>query len=232
MGKLLSGLFLALITLSVSAAPAGYREGVDFKQLKQSLPVVVTPDKIEIDTVFWYGCSHCFDLARMQENWKEKLGTDVDTSDVPVIFGKPWQAHAQLFYALEDLKLLDKAHFAVFDAVQKQGRRLDNEKDMAAFLKERYGVNEADFERAYDSFGVRNQTQKASAITRGAQLTGVPAIIVNNRYLVDPAMAGGLENMLKVTEYLIEKIRAEKEAAGKAEKLEKAVSTVSVPADG
>ena len=229
MGKQLSGLFLALIALSVSAVPVEYREGVNFKELKQPLPAVATPEKIEIDTVFWYGCSHCFDLAKIQESWKDKLGKDVDTSEVPVIFGKPWQAHAQLFYALEDLKLLDKAHFAVFDAVQKQGRRLDNEKDMAAFLKERYGVKETDFGRSYDSFGVRNQTQKASAITRGAQLTGVPVIIVDNRYLVDPNMAGGLENMLKVTDFLIDKIRGEKEAAGK---VEKKVTVAPAPAGG
>ena len=231
MGKLLSGFFLALITLCVSTVSASFREGVDFKVLKQPLPLAGTSETIEIGTVFWYGCPHCFDLAKMQEDWKARLGKDVATSEIPVIFGKPWQAHAQLFYTLEELKLLDKAHFPVFDAVQKQGQRLDNEKDIAGFLKSRYGVKEADFERVYDSFGVRNQAQKASAITRGAQLNGVPAIIVDNRYLVDPALAGSLENMLKVTDFLIEKIRAERDAAGKKEANQKPVKVLA-PADG
>ncbi|WP_281645313.1 thiol:disulfide interchange protein DsbA/DsbL [Parendozoicomonas sp. Alg238-R29] len=215
MPRLLPVIFLALLSLPLLAAPAGYREGVDYKRLKQPLPVVGILGKIEVETVFWYGCPHCFDLAKIQEGWKKGLGKDVETAEIPVIFGKPWQAHAQLFYALEEMNLLEQAHFVIFDAVQKQGKRLDKEKDIAEFLKQRFGVKEADFGRIYDSFGIRNQAQKASAITRGAQLMGVPAIIVDNRYVVDPAMAGGLENMLKISDFLIEKIRAEKAVAEK-----------------
>ena len=210
MYKLRSFVVLALLFLPILATASNYREGTDYKLLKQPLPVSAQTDKIEIDTIFWYGCPHCYDLAKLQKPWEKGLASDVELQDVPVIFGKPWQAHAQLFYSLEDMNLLDKAHFVVFDAVQKQGRRLDSEKEMADFLNSRFNVKSSDFERTYNSFGVRNQTQKASSITRGAQLTGVPAIIVNGRYVVDPSMAGGLDNMLKITDFLIQKIRDEK----------------------
>ncbi|CAM3488195.1 thiol:disulfide interchange protein DsbA/DsbL [Parendozoicomonas haliclonae] len=216
MNKLRHLFFLMLSLFAFIAAAADFKEGVEYKALKQPIPVISSSaDKVEVDTVFWYGCPHCFDLAKLQEKWKKGKGEDVELDDVPVIFGKPWQAHAQLFYALEDMKLLDKAHFSVFEAVQEQGRRLDNEKDMTEFLNSRFGVKKEDFERAYGSFGVRNQTQKASAITRGAQLMGVPAIIVDGKYVVDPGMAGGLENMLKVADFLIDKARAEKSGKDK-----------------
>ena len=193
---------------------AAFKEGVDYKVLSQPLPVSQT-DKIEVNTIFWYGCPHCFDLAKMQAHWKKRQGNDVKTLETPVIFGRPWQAHAQLFYALEQLELHEKSLFTIFDAVQSQGKRLDNEKEMKAFLKEQFGVKPEEFDRVYDSFGVRNQSQKAAALTRGAQLMGVPAIIVSGRYVVDPEKAGGLENMLKIADFLIEKVRKEQGSSSK-----------------
>ncbi|MCL6268467.1 thiol:disulfide interchange protein DsbA/DsbL [Sansalvadorimonas sp. 2012CJ34-2] len=208
-------IFLALWALSGIATAASFKEGVDYKLLKQPLPLSQT-DKIEVNTIFWYGCPHCFDLAKMQVNWKKRQPSDVLTVETPVIFGRPWQAHAQLFYALEEMGLQERTLFKLFDAVQNQGKRLDNEKDMQVFLKEHFDVKPEEFDKVFDSFGVRNQVQKASAATRGAQLMGVPAIIVSGRYLIDPQMAGGLENMLNITDFLIEKIRKEKGSGGKS----------------
>ncbi len=200
--------------LPMLAFGAKYREGIDYKLLKQPVPLE-KPGKIEVNTVFWYGCPHCFDLARLQVDWKKTIKDDVAVIETPVIFGRPWQAHAQLFYALEELRLHDKTLFMLFDAVQNKGKRLDSEKDMIAFLKEHFEVKPDEFDRVYDSFGVRNQVQKASSLTRGAQLLGVPAIIVSGRYVVDPGMAGGLENMLKITDFLIDRQRKERKAAEK-----------------
>ncbi len=222
MHKLRYLFLLVLFCLPMMTSASDYREGKDYKLLKQPLPVTALSGEIEVDTIFWYGCPHCYDLSKLQVDWKKNQSADVELVDVPVIFGKPWQAHAQLFYTLDEMKLLDKAHFSVFDAVQEQGHRLDNEDEIADFMKSRFNVKPEEFKRAYSSFGVRNQTQKANAISRGAQLTGVPAIIVNGRYVVDPAFAGGLENMLKVTDFLVKKVRDEKSAKQAVDVKEKA----------
>ncbi len=227
MHKLRHWILLALFSvtiqgISLQSPAAEYKEGVQYKVLKTPLPKVIPEGKIEVETVFWYGCSHCYDLSVLEKDWKKTLGKDVINTDLPVVFGKPWQAHAQLFYTLEEMKLLDKAHLPVFEAVQKKGERLDNEKDMKTFLSSRFSVKPADFDKAYGSFGVMNQVQKAGAATRGAQLTGVPAIIINGRYLIDPVTAGGLDKMLQVSDYVIETLRKEnakgvKKAADKPE---------------
>ena len=205
---------LVFSCLSFVAMAENYKDGVDYKTLKNAVPTTSTDTKIGVSNIFWYGCPHCFTLARLQEGgWKNALGADVDFQETPVIFGKPWQVHAQMFYALESLNLIEKAHFPIFNAVQRQGKRLSNEQEVIDFVEQNYGVKPADFKKAYGSFNVRNRTQKASMITRGAQLMGVPAIVVDGRYVVDPTMAGGLENMLKITNFLVEKVREEKQAA-------------------
>lgn len=194
-------------------AVAEYKDGVDYKTLKSAVPTTSTDTTVGVSNIFWYGCPHCLTLAHLQESsWKKNLPADVDLHETPVIFGRPWQTHAQLYYALEQLGLIDKAHFSIFNAVQRQGHRLDDEQEIIEYMEKNYGVKPADFKRAFGSFKVRNMTQKANMITRGAQLMGVPAIVIDGRYVVDPNMAGGLENMLKITDFLVEKVRNEKKA--------------------
>ncbi len=202
---------LVFSCFSFVATAADFRDGVDFKVLKEAVPATSTEQTVGVSSIFWYGCPHCYNLSQMQEKgWLKTLPADVDFHELPVIFGKPWQAHAQLFYALEELKLIPAAQDVIFDAVQNKKQRLDDEAEIVAFVQEKFGVKPDDFLKVYRSFGVRKQTQQANTITRGAQLTGVPAIIVDGRFLVDPSMAGSLDRMLAVTDFLINQVRTEK----------------------
>ncbi|WP_211830201.1 thiol:disulfide interchange protein DsbA/DsbL [Kistimonas asteriae] len=216
MRKLLCGLIMAIGLVVVQAQADEYRAGQQYKVLKEAVSVEQTDGKIEVDTIFWYGCPHCYDLEKLIPAWKKTLSADVDVVKTPVIFGRPWQPHAQLFYTLEEMGLDETANTAIFEAVQKEGKRLDKPADMADFLNEHFKVNKETFLKTYDSFGVRNQSQKAYAKVRGAQLMGVPALIIDGRYVVDPQSAGGLEEMLKVADALVDKVRREKAPQQKA----------------
>lgn len=210
MQKWLCGMFMIIGLVAIQVQAVEYQAGQQYKVLKNAVSVEEPAGNIEVDIVFWYGCPHCYDLEKLMVGWKKTLASDVDVVKVPVIFGRPWQAHAQLFYTIEAMSLGEKVNNAVFDAVQRQGRRLNEPADMADFLHEQFKVNKKTFLQTYDSFGVRNQSQKAYAKVRGAQLTGVPALIIDGRYVVDPQSAGGLEKVLKVADELIDKIHREK----------------------
>ncbi len=212
MNKLRNLAFLFFSGLSFLATAEDLKENINYKVLEQPIATVSAGNTINISSIFSYGCPHCYSLAKIQAPWEKGLAKDVELKEVPVVFGKAYQAHAQLFYALEELNLLEKAHFPIFEAVQKQNRRLDDEKEIADFMSSSFGVDKEDFKRAYSQFNIRKQTQKASTMTRGAKLMGVPAIIVDGKYVVDPMTAGGLENMLKVTDLLVQKVRDERAA--------------------
>ena len=210
MRKLLCGLIMAIGLVTIQLQANEYREGKQYKVLNEAVFVESAKDKIEVGTVFWYGCPHCYDLEKRMVGWKKTLASDVRMVKIPVIFGRPWQAHAQLFYTVENMGLGEKVNNAIFESVQVEGKRLDKPADMADFLYQNFEVNKKTFLSTYDSFGVRSQCQKAYAIAKGAQLVGVPALIIDGRYVVDPLSAGGLDKMLNVADVLIEKVRREK----------------------
>ncbi len=162
--------------------------------------------KIEVIEMFSYGCSHCYEFEGTVEHWRARLPGDVQFRAVPVLFNPQFRALAQGFYTAQALKIVDKSHSAMFKALHTDGKPMWQAADMARFYAG-YGVSESDFTRTMDSFGVRASMQRSDKLTKDFQITGVPAIVVNGKYVVDGRMAGSNAGMLQVADFLIRKER-------------------------
>ena len=204
--KVLHTLLAALILLSAGLSQAAnYTAGQHYKVLGNStLPR--NPDMIEVVEVFWYGCGHCNHFEPTVQAWKKFIQADVDFYQLPAQFSRQWKIHASLFYLTHALKVNDKVHQAIFDSIHKKREPLFSEGDQKDFLAE-YGVSEADFDKHNDSFAVRRQLKQADQKVRTWGISGVPAIIVNGKYMVNASSAGGEEKIFDVVNYLIEKER-------------------------
>lgn len=199
---------LGLSTL-VSAAPL--TEGKDYTVSPNPVELSADNTKINVTEIFWYGCPHCYDLEEPLNAWVAELPDDVDFERMPATLGDTWVKHATAFYAAKQLGILDKVHADFFDALHQQGQKLTEPDDIAEFFSN-YGVSKEDALSALNGFGVKSELNRASAAMRNLELMGVPALIVDNRYIVSPSSAGSLENMPKVAEALIDQVREERAA--------------------
>ena len=162
--------------------------------------------KVHVEELFWYGCGHCFSLESHVESWVNKLPADVEFSRIPAMFGKSWVIHAQMYYIGEVLGITEKSHGDTFKAIHINGKRLQRKSEQQEFFAA-YGVSKEDFDKAYSSFTVKSRLQQGDKRIRAYRVSGVPAIVVNGKYLVDAASAGGQKNIFKVVNYLIEQER-------------------------
>jgi thiol:disulfide interchange protein DsbA len=158
--------------------------------------------KVHVEELFWYGCGHCFSLEDHVESWAAKLPSDVEFSRIPAMFGKSWVIHAQMYYMGEVLGITEKSHSDIFKAIHINGKRLQRKSEQKEFFAA-YGVSEEDFDKAYSSFTVKSRLQQGDKRIRAYRVSGVPAIVVNGKYLVDAGSAGGQQNIFKVVDYLI-----------------------------
>lgn len=196
-----------LSTLAV-AAPV---EGQDYSVLDTPVKTLVDDNQIEVTGVFWYGCPHCYNLEEPLNAWVAELPEDVTFNRLPATMGDTWVKHAFAYYAAEDLGIVDEVHDDFFDALHEQGKHLTDPDDIAAFFSN-YGVSEEDTLESLNSFGVKSQVNKANARMRGMELMGVPALVVDGRYVISPSSAGSLDNMPLIADSLIEQIREERSA--------------------
>ena len=199
----------SLIGMTATATAAEPIEaGKQYVELSSPVPVS-KPGKIEVVELFWYGCPHCYHFEPTINPWIKKLPDDVHFVRIPAMFGGVWDAHGQLFVTLESMGVEDKVHAAIFDAIQKQGKKLAKPDEMAEFLATQ-GVDKDEFLKAYNSFGVKSQVEKDKKLAMAYQISGVPTMIVNGKYRFDIGSAGGPDQALEVADQLIAKERAAK----------------------
>lgn len=190
----------------LAAAPAQsaigkWQAGRNYTLISPPQPTDAGPGKVEIIEVFWYGCSHCYELDPYLESWKKNKPANVEFVRVPVIWGAGHKLHARLFYTLKVLGKLEALHSKAFDTVHRGGNPLLGN-DEASTLKvqrawaEANGVDGAAFEREWTGFAVSTAVQRAEQLTRRYQVAGVPSMVVGGKYQADVGSAGGHSQLL------------------------------------
>ncbi len=187
--------------------PVGrWKPGVNYTPLVPAQPTNVPPGKVEVVEVFWYGCPHCSALEPFIQSWLKNKPDYVQFVRVPVMWGPVHRAHARLFYILQSLGRED-LHSKVFDTIHKDHNMLVSN-DEAATRKMQLdfatanGIKAADFNKAWDSFAVNADLQRAEQLTQRYHVEGVPLIVVNGKYTTDVGMAGGPGELLKLIDDL------------------------------
>jgi len=204
----LTSFFAALLatTALVLAAPAMAAEP-GYKAVQTDVSSL--DGKVLVQEFFWYGCPHCYYLEGELEPWLEELDEDVVFERRALALGQHWVPLTRAFYAADQLDVVDDTHAQVFHAIHEEGTRLTDADSIADFYAEQDVDREA-FLEAFDGFGTQNAIRQTGQIAQDAGVQGVPALLVDGRYLVTGRLAGGNVEMLQVVDTLIEQIRDER----------------------
>lgn len=207
---LLLAVVVMLAPVLVQASEPTYQEGKAYDRLQSQLPTR-HPDKIVVTEFFWYGCIHCFHFEPMLEAWKAKLPKDVLLERSPAIWNDRMKLHARAYYTAKALGVLDKVNQPLFNALNVDGKSLATEAAIGQIF-EAHGVSKEAFDKTFNSFGVTSEVSQADARQRNAGITGTPELTVNGTYRITGEQAGSQADMLKVADFLIDKIRKERAA--------------------
>lgn len=172
----------------------------------------ITPSsksKIEVMELFWYGCGHCYALEPHIEKWKKSLPSNVKFIKVPAIFNRGWEFHAKVFYAMQALDILDEAHDDFFKEIHVKGKRMGTVPQVVAFMK-KYGKTEKEVTDALNSFAVDSKVRNAKMISYSSTAEGVPAMLVDGKYITDVGMSGSADKLFEVVNGLAKKAQSER----------------------
>lgn len=220
MKSLITALFLAVTAITSHAAP---QLGTEFTNTPQILSTE-NPAKVEVVELFWYGCPHCYKLDPAINAWAKKLPKEAEFKRIPGVFQPAWIPMAKAYYTLEALSLVDKLHANLFEAIHQQKTLKPNDEAAAIdWIAKQSGLDRKKVEETFNSFSVNTKVSRASQYSKSCGATGVPAIIVDGRFLTSVKMATSSlppdigsdkahAELLNVTDYLIRQIAQEKAA--------------------
>ena len=191
---------------ALGLAHAQPKAGVEYRELSTPQPTD-TAGKIEVIEFFWYGCPHCYNFEPALESWVKKLPKDAQFRRVPAMFNEEYAAAARAYYALEAIGEVERLHKPLFDAVHTGSRlRVSNEAALTEWLGKQ-GVNTKKFAAAYRSFSVEGKLKRAAQLTQAYKIEGVPSMAVNGKYVVNTDNITSFDQLLAVTDYLVEQTR-------------------------
>ena len=203
----MKGIAVALFGLAL-ALPAAAQSDIEglYRKLPSPQPTS-DPDKVEVVEVFWYGCPHCNRFQSYINEWLETLPDHVRFVRMPAIFNDQWDLHARAYYIADALGTVDDLHPLIFAAIHDEGRSLASMDAIRDFFVA-HGVAATDFDRYAGSFSVESGVRRSLVMQDGYGLRGVPALIVNGRFLVTGSTAGSYPKLLEVADALIRREHA------------------------
>lgn len=205
---LVSGL---LLTVSFAGMAAdSFKEGEQYKIVRE-VQKPIDPKRITVEEAFWYGCQHCFHFDPVIEAWKKSKPADVDFSRLPSSLGHPQGViHQKAFYTAQSLNVGDKIHKPLFDGIHEQQQPLFTQDAIRLLFIREAGVAPDVFDGTFSGFAVDSQVRRADALLRAYGVASVPALVVGGKYTTNASMAGGFDGMIKVCNFLIDKVRQER----------------------
>ena len=193
----------SLVPFSAMAMPEAFIDGVHYKSTARLLSTSAD-DKVEVVEMFSYACPHCYHLEPHVEAWKKTASDNVVFIQMPAIFRDSWLELAKLYYTAEATGDLEKLHPLIFKAIHEEKRKMLTEEHMLDFAADN-GIDRDSFAKMMKSMTVQSKVKKALLKSQLSGITGVPAMIVNGKYISSTTMAGGEDELFKAVNFLVQK---------------------------
>jgi thiol:disulfide interchange protein DsbA len=197
------------------AQPGGKKPdaGIDYNELRPPQPTE-SASKIEVMEFFWYGCPHCASFEPDLSAWRKRLAADVVYRRNPVAFSDAQTPHSRIYYALETLGKTDALHTRVFTEIVGNRKPLVKPDDIADFMAGN-GIDRKQWLDTFNSFTVATRASRAAQVWRAYKVDGTPTVGIDGRFTTSPSQANGRAECIRVMDFLIDRIRAEKGGAAK-----------------
>ena len=180
---------------------ARFQLNTHYRRLAPTQPTSSSPEAVEVAEVFWYGCPHCAAFDPYLAAWEERKADYVSFVRIPAVWNPLVQLHARAFYTAEALGRSEQMHEAFFREIHVNRNALDDEAKLQEFFAG-FGVDAAAFKTAFDSFAVHTKLQRADELSRRYEISSVPTIVINGKYVTDGEMAGGYEPLIELIDEL------------------------------
>lgn len=165
---------------------------------------------VRITAFFSYLCPHCRRLEELAEGWAESLPAGVVFERVHIAISADTRLLAEAHLALRRHDAANANHERIFRAYQDHNRRLS--RAALADLLDGHGIDRATFLRAIASPRIARQAAADEKRFTDLGLTAVPALVVDNKYIVNTAL--GRKEALEVAANLARDLLAKRGADG------------------
>ncbi|MCZ4296072.1 thiol:disulfide interchange protein DsbA/DsbL [Vibrio sinaloensis] len=190
---------VATMMLSLSAHAAQFSQGEHYKVLE-----LEASKKPTVTEFFSFYCPHCNSFEPIIQQLKAQLPKDAKFQKNHVSFmgGNMGESMSKAYATMIVLKIEDKMTPVLFDRIHNMRKAPKNDEELRQiFLDE--GVDADKFDAAFNGFAVDSMVRRFDKQFKDSGLSGVPAVVVNNKYLVQAQSIKTLDEYFALVNYLL-----------------------------
>lgn len=205
--KLKPLVLILLLLFPFMARAEAFVAGKDYEIMNNSTPSTTQAPKVTVTEFFSYGCPWCLRIEPRLTAWVKQQGNSIQFSRVPVVFHKDWVYYAKAYYTAQHLGLDAKLSPLLFKTIQsKSGPTMNSNQAMIDFFTAQ-GVDPTLAKSAFEnSTTIDMKVNQGTTLMSRYQVSGVPAVIVNDQYKTDLQMAKSPERFFKILDFLVAKV--------------------------
>lgn len=211
-------LSVSAIAMSLSIANADVKEGTDYVVLKEEIPNAQNT----VIEVYSYACPFCYKYSKFIPEIIKNLPKGVTFKPYHLEQKGDYGKQASQVYAVAmakdkkagidindtDKSSFQKAEHAYFEQYHAKKNRWKDGKDVDGFLKtglDVAGISLEEFNKALDDADVKAILTEWEASYNVATIQGVPAFIVNGKYLIYTKSISSLQDLESKIQELLKK---------------------------
>lgn len=157
---------------------------------------------VEVLEFFTYGCRPCRELQPLLAHWQASVRTPVTLRRMPVAVWDDFAMLQDIYFTIEALGLVGDLHLKVFDALQRERERFEEEEQIGDFVAS-HGIDRARFLSVLNSDDVATKSLEARRLAHDLQVSGTPTFIVGREWATDIARAGSAAKTVEVVDFLV-----------------------------
>ncbi|PFG45680.1 thiol:disulfide interchange protein DsbA [Vibrio sp. ES.051] len=189
----------SMLMLSLSAHAAQFQAGEHYKvlDLEASKRPLVTE-------FFSFYCPHCSSFEPVIQQLKKQLpeGTKLQKNHVSFMGGNMGPSMSKAYATMVALKIEDKMVPVMFNRIHNMSKAPRDDAELRQiFLDE--GVEAKKFDAAFKGFAVDSMVRRMDKQFENSGLTGVPAVIVNNKYLIQAQSIKTMDEYFSLVNHLL-----------------------------
>lgn len=191
--------FLSAVMFAFSVQATQFEEGKYYQVLD-----VAKSTQPKVTEFFSFYCPHCYKFEAVIKNLKPALAKSAKFEKVHVAFmGNDMAVPMAKSYAtMVVLGVEDKMVPAMFKQIHELGQRPKNEDELRqVFINN--GIDPDKYDEAYNSAAVNAMQRKFDIQFEASTLTGVPGVLVNNKYIVKPNAIRSYDEYNQPVNYLL-----------------------------
>ncbi|WDZ74218.1 thiol:disulfide interchange protein DsbA/DsbL [Vibrio harveyi] len=187
------------LLLAFTAHAAQFEAGKHYKVLD-----VEKSKKPTVTEFFSFYCPHCYKFESVIDNLKPSLPKDASFEKVHVAFmgGNMAVPMAKSYATMVSLGVEKTMVLTMFAQIHQKRQAPQNEAELKQIFVDN-GVDGKKFDAAYNSFAVNSMQKGFDKQFKQSTLTGVPGVVVNNKYIVLPNEIRSYDEYNKLVNYLL-----------------------------